>query len=425
MFPYPFNYVPSPLARQVAEDLKRHLATHPEWRDEIRRGKMFGVLVAEDRNGEKRTLFAFSGTLGGQNVQPGFVPPVFDLVKSDYFQKEEAEISAMDAGKERKERSINLQNWLFQQFIFLNAKGESKGLPDIFADAGRTPPSGTGECCAPRLLQEAYRNGWTPLDMAEFWMGDSPQDELREEGRFYPACRSRCKPILEFMLQGLEVAENPLLKRNRAMADKLKILFETPDFVIVDKPGGMLSVPGKDDLPSVLSEMKKRYPNATGPMICHRLDMDTSGLMVVALNEAAYKELQRKFIAHEVRKTYVALLEKPMPVGEKGRVKLPMCPNPYDRPRQIVSEEYGKKSDTIYEVVGEKNGHAVVKFQPLTGRTHQLRVHAAYVNGLHNPIVGDNLYGTPGERLCLHAAELEFTFRDEKMQFESTPDFEA
>ena len=425
MFPYPFLYTPSEACRKAAESLKKHLARHTEWHDEIQRGKMFGVMIAEEENGRQHTFFAFSGTLDGKNVQDGFVPPVFDLMTSDYFQREEAEISSMPLGGERKKRSIALQNWLFQQFVFLNAKGEEKGLPEIFDEIGRTPPSGTGECCAPRLLQEVYRRHLTPVDMAEFWQGDSPHDELREHNHFYPSCRSRCKPLLDFMLQGVEVAENPLLQRNREMAEKMKILVETPDFVVVDKPGGMLAVPGKDDLPSVLSEVKKHFPHATGPMICHRLDMDTGGLMIVALNELTYKDLQQKFIRHEVRKIYVALLEKPMKIGEKGHVRLPICPNPYDRPRQIVSEEYGKKSDTIYEVLGEKNGHALVKFEPLTGRTHQLRVHAAHAEGLHNPIVGDNLYGHSGERLCLHATRLELTFHDKKWEFESLPEFDA
>lgn len=302
--------------------------------------------------------------------------------------------------QERHERSIALQQWLFQQFTFLNAKGQRKNLTDLF---DVTPPSGAGECCAPRLLQAAYKEGLQPLCMAEFWVGDSPRDELRQEGHFYPACNSRCKPILGHMLQGLKVEENPLLAQGE---QQLEVVFQNEEMAIVAKPHGMLSVPGKDNLPSVQSIVREMFPKATGPMIVHRLDMDTSGLMVIALTDEMYHKLQDDFRYHRIQKTYRALLERELPVGQQGEIRLPLRPDVMDRPRQMVDYQHGKTAVTYYKVIGNTEGHALVELQPHTGRTHQLRVHCAHPDGLNNPIVGDRLYGTPSEHLCLQAYKL-------------------
>ena len=307
---------------------------------------------------------------------------------------------------EREERSQALQKWLFRQVELLNALGQRKNLLDIFSP--HIPPSGAGDCCAPKLLQYAYANGLQPLCMAEFWVGASPVGEIRTEGHYYPACRSKCLPILNHMLQGLQVDENPLLDSHLELASHLRILWQDAGMVVMSKPAGMLSVPGKDDLPSVWSVMKSRFPDATGPMIVHRLDMDTSGLMVVALTEENYRHLQTLFAEHKVEKTYVALLQKPMTVGQQGTISLPLRPDYTDRPRQMVDFDHGRQAVTNYRVVDNTDGHALVMLRPLTGRTHQLRVHCAHSQGLNNPILGDRLYGMPASRLMLHACRLRF-----------------
>lgn len=309
--------------------------------------------------------------------------------------------------QERHDRSISLQQWLFQQFSFLSAKGQSKNLLELFHNI--TPPSGAGECCAPRLLQAAYKEGLKPLCMAEFWVGDSPRDELRQEGHFYPACNSRCKPLLTHMLQGLSVEENPLLHLEK---QDLTVVFQDDQIAVVVKPHGMLSVPGKEDLPNVQSIVRELFPQASGPMIVHRLDMDTCGLMVIALTDEVYHRLQEDFRRHKVQKTYRALLEKEMPVGQQGEIRLPLRPDVMDRPRQMVDFQHGRTAITYYKVLDNMCGHALVELHPQTGRTHQLRVHCAHPDGLNNPIVGDRLYGTPARRLCLQAYQLIINGRE-------------
>lgn len=407
---YPFCYEPHPLCRIAAEEVKREVGRHAEWETEISEGKMLGVLVVEGG-----FLAAFSGTLCRRSTLPYFVPPVFDL-HGTYFEEEEARISLLPKGEERIRRSQNLQQWLFEQYHLLNGKGESASLLKIFAD--KVPPAGAGDCCAPKLLQYAYLHGLHPLCMGEFWMGRSPKGEIREEGHFYPACQHKCKPILTWMLKGLDVEENPLKKDYDSLTEQLRIVFQSPDFIVVDKPSGMLSVPGKEDLPSLQEIIQERYPQYATPIIVHRLDMDTSGLMFLALNEETYKDLQQQFIHHEIKKRYSALLEHPMTIGDKGVIDLPICPNPYDRPRQIVHEEYGRRSITRYEVVDNIDGHALVHFWPETGRTHQLRVHAAHSMGLNNPILGDRLYGNGVGRLRLQADRLAFALKGESYLFE-------
>lgn len=430
-FTYPHCYTPHPLCILAAEEVKKYLAAHPEWHEEISKGKMFGVLVCENTNKERGFLAAFSGTLDRKTQHAYFVPPVYDLMEEgSYFKKEEAEISQInkqleesdsdELRTERKTRSIALQRWLFSQYHLLSAEGKEADIPTLFQTV--TPPSGTGDCCAPKLLQHAYKAHLHPLCMAEFWMGNSPKDEIRTEGNFYPACSAKCKPLLAHMLQGLDVEQNPLLK---TITEELSILYEDPTIVVVNKPSGMLAVPGKDPLPSVQEEIRQRYPHARGPLIVHRLDMDTSGLMVLALTEEAYHHLQNQFLRHEVQKRYVALLESTMPIGRKGRIDLPICPDITDRPRQMVNYEYGKRSITEYEVVDNIEGHALLHLWPHTGRTHQLRVHMAHNLGLGSPIVGDRLYGHAGRRLMLHAEELSFTHPEtgESLTFHCAPDF--
>ena len=324
---------------------------------------------------------------------------------------------------ERKERSAALQRKLFEQFRMLNAQGEVKDLYTIFEQTvQKVPPAGAGECALPKLLQYAYLHQLKPLAMAEFWWGDSPKNEIRYHGYYYPSCKGKCEPILQHMLQGLEVDENPLLNLVHE-EEELEIVFEDEWLLVVNKPAGMLSVPGKaEDRDSVYHRLKKKYPEATGPMIVHRLDMATSGLLLVAKTKKVHQDLQAQFANRSIKKRYVAVLDGIVLSERTGRIELPLCLNPLDRPRQIVSKEYGKEAITEYKIISESEKiidesersineprkYTRIVFYPLTGRTHQLRVHAAHPEGLGCPILGDELYGKKADRLYLHAEYIEF-----------------
>ena len=311
--------------------------------------------------------------------------------------------------QERKTRSAALQLWLFKQFDMFNAKGEHKDLCEIFKDTPQgLPPAGAGECALPRLLQYAYLYGLQPLAMGEFWCGMSPKDEIRHDGYFYPSCKGKCEPILRHMLVGLDVEPNPLAE-DLFKDTPLKILYEDEWIVAVEKPSGMLSVPGKNDLDSVQQRLRLMYPDATGPLVVHRLDMATSGILLAAKDKDVHARLQSQFETRSISKEYIAILDG-VPSQEFGIIDLPICLNPLDRPRQMVDFENGKSAITEYKVECIKDGRAKVIFKPHTGRTHQLRVHSAHVSGLGCPISGDELYGNPDSapRLCLHAARLVF-----------------
>lgn len=316
-----------------------------------------------------------------------------------------AEIEGWKA--ERRNRSAALQQKLFACFRLRNARGEEKDLCRIFEESGqKIPPAGAGECAAPKLLQYAFLHEMQPLAMAEFWWGRPPRNEIRRQGCFYPACKNKCGPILAYMLQGLEVESDPLggFEEEEMVPE---ILYEDEWLLVAGKPAGMLSVPGKSARPSVYSYMRARYPEASGPLLVHRLDMATSGLLLIAKNKEVHRLLQLQFRDRIVKKQYIALLEGNVR-ADKGTVDLPLCPDPTDRPRQMVSREYGKAAITRYEVLARRDGYTLVAFYPLTGRTHQLRVHASHPAGLDAPIVGDELYGKKADRLYLHAARLEF-----------------
>lgn len=310
--------------------------------------------------------------------------------------------------QERKTRSAALQQKLFEQFRMLNAKGEVKDLCELFKDTPQgTPPAGTGECALPKMLQYAYQHRLKPLAMGEFWCGKSPKEEVRHEGHFYPSCKGKCAPILKHMLIGLQVAKNPLAE-NVHKDTEPKIVYEDEWLLVVNKPAGMLSVPGKEALNSVYQFLHERYPEATGPMLVHRLDMATSGLLLAAKDKDTHQVLQALFSGRQIKKRYTAILSGTVS-SDEGVISLPLCPNLHDRPRQMVSFEHGKPAVTRYKVLERKNGKTLIAFYPLTGRTHQLRVHAAHQQGLSCPIVGDELYGKRADRLYLHAAELSFT----------------
>lgn len=405
-FTYPFCYTPAPDIVAAAHRIISYLDSS----NLIKEGKMLGVLKVENQDGTVDYLYGFSGTVGGRATLPGFVPPIFDLTEPEgFFRRREAEISAMPPGPERKAASAELQAWIFDQYKVSNARGETLSIREVFARRGLVPPGGTGDCAAPKLLQYAYTHGLTPLAMGEFWYGASPASEVREQGRFYPSCTGKCGPLLSFMLEGLDVAPNPLDREYTAAAEP-RILHEDADILVVSKPAGMLAVPGRTRAKSLLEWLRERFGEVHS---CHRLDMDTSGVMVFARSLEAQAELERQFAEREVQKNYRARLvagNGPFAHARRGTIALPLAPDWYDRPRQMVDDANGKLAVTEYEVLEElPDGELEVRFVPRTGRTHQLRVHAAHERGLGRPIKGDRLYGSPdGDRLFLHAETLRF-----------------
>ncbi len=537
----PFEYVPDRECDEAfrklsvrIDELKR--SERPEdvgFCKELEAGKMLGVLIAVDSNGNRHTLYAFSGQLGETGFSfPGFVGPVFDYLQPDgYFKTNEAHISrqnieiaqfeadvlnrlqadykqlkektdieiaafrekcrlstsarkakresgvtdeaelaemtrqsqfekaelnrlkkrialklaplAEDLKKgeahleelkeERRACSENLQNWLFTNFKVLNSLGESKNLSDIFAEtAMRIPPSGAGECCAPKLLQAAYMQGWHPEAIAEYWYGQPKGGEVRKHGNHYPACRGKCLPVLSWMLKGLTVEPALNCENMSALHPEPEVIYENEWFCVVNKPSGMLSVPGKGAALSVQQWLEKRYGTESGVRMAHRLDQDTSGLIIATFGSFPLKTMQALFATRGVRKTYIAELDgdfEARGTPRKGQIKLPLSPDWLDRPRQRVDYEAGKEAVTDYEFLIIRDGRSRIMFHPLTGRTHQLRVHAASENGLSMPIAGDRLYGNrqhnDNSRLLLHAQKIEFTFpMDERHYcFESEPPF--
>ena len=377
-------------------------------------GKMFGVLVCKEANGQECRLAAFSAKLDGSYNHEGFVPPVFEM-------------TTPPVGTSKAE-SQRLQRLLFAEYRFVNGKGETRNLLDLFAgekpivpaeewfsssradqlSSTALPPSGAGECCAPKLLQYALTHGLKPFALAEFWIGAPSRTEVRREGVFYAPCAGKCVPILRHVLQGIEVDPTPAMQQSEALCRQIEVLYEDDCLTVVNKPAGLLSVPGKGEEPSVISHLSQpgEYLQAA-----HRLDQDTSGLLVLAKTQEVYTQLQAYFQRRNILKRYEAVIQPigNQPLPEEGVIDLPLLPNPYDRPRQMVNRAHGKQAVTRYHVREVRaDGTVLVDFHPLTGRTHQLRVHAAHPEGLNAPIVGDRLYGTSGERLMLHAAEIRF-----------------
>ncbi len=322
----------------------------------------------------------------------------------------------------RKAMSEALQERIFRLFVVSNARGERRDLVEVFKPLGTLPPAGAGECCAPRLLNYAFTNHLLPVCMAEFWWGASPVGEVRHHGHFYPACRSKCKPILDFMLQGLDVEDNPL---EQPMGDAgLDIIYDDQWLTVVNKPSGMLTVPGKALEDSLLTRYQAAHPEATGPIVVHRLDQETSGLVLFAKDKASHKALQQQFENHTISKRYIALLDGVVQQDE-GVIDLPIRPDVDDRPRQRVDHEHGKPAVTRYRVLERRGQVTRIELEPLTGRTHQLRVHASHPLGLNCPIVGDRLYGTASSRLMLHAQSITFTHpaTGRELSVEAPPEF--
>ena len=307
---------------------------------------------------------------------------------------------------ERHRRSAALQQRLFDSYQLLSARGQTCSLYEVFRREGRIPPGGAGECAAPKLLQYAYLHQLRPVAMGEFWWGRSPQGEVRHHGHFYPSCKSKCEPILRFMLDGLAVEPNPLVCPSRT-GQSLTVVYEDEWLLAVGKPAGLLSVDGTMGLPSVESELREMSGGKMLWRVVHRLDQDTSGLLLVAKDAEALRRMQAMFAGREVMKEYEALLDG-QPRQDAGYIDLPLAPDWDDRPRQMVDREHGKPAQTGFRVLTRGSGWARVRFEPLSGRTHQIRLHAAHSDGLGAPIRGDRLYGYPADRLYLHAARLVF-----------------
>jgi tRNA pseudouridine32 synthase/23S rRNA pseudouridine746 synthase len=521
-FDFPFYYRPHKLARLAAEELQAYLKTQKDWFHDFGMrpdsapkacGKMFGVLVVRNAQGELGYLKAFSGKMAETNVLDPFVPPVFDtLVEGDFFKTGEAELNvinrrleALQADPEleqieqalkahqlaaekhlaeqrafnkmakqqrdkrrkaakakldekayqlleqelkaesthysyqlkklkqaleeeeaillskiepyrreiaqlkeaRKKKSAGLQVQIFKEFQFLNAHHERESLYTIFKNTlNENPPAGAGDCAAPKLLHFAYQHQLQPICMAEFWWGRPPRNEVRKHQQFYTSCRGKCEPILGHMLQGLKVQENPMLQQSEGPKE-IPVVYEDEHLVVINKPAEFLSVPGKTVTDSVYTRMKEKYPEASGPLIVHRLDMSTSGILLIPKSRAAHKNLQAQFKRRSIKKKYLALLEGDLG-GEEGLINLPLRVDLDDRPRQLVCYDYGKAAVTKWKVLERRAGETLVQFEPITGRTHQLRVHAAHADGLGIAIKGDDLYGNPADRLYLHAAEIRF-----------------
>ncbi|MBO3117388.1 RNA pseudouridine synthase [Winogradskyella sp. DF17] len=315
---------------------------------------------------------------------------------------------------QRKKLSAQLQRELHQSYSFLNAEGEHKDLLNIFKTQ---PPAAAGECAAPKLFQFAYKNELKPLAMAEFWWGASPKSQIRKHKQFYPACRSKCEPILGHMMEGLVVEPNPIFEF-KSIKRRLDIVYEDNYLLVINKPEEVLSVPGKTIKESVLTQLRAYLPDAKGPILVHRLDMSTSGLLIAVKNEKTYKNIQKQFINRSIKKRYVAILDGEIPTTE-GCIDLPLRVDLDNRPTQLVCYDYGKPAITKYKIIEVSEGKTRVYFYPITGRTHQLRVHAAHQLGLNAPIIGDDLYGKKGKRLHLHAEQITFEHpvKKEKVTF--------
>jgi tRNA pseudouridine32 synthase/23S rRNA pseudouridine746 synthase len=314
----------------------------------------------------------------------------------------EYEQKIADLKAQRAAHSADLQRRIFERYTFLNAAGQTENVLNLFVDS---PPAGAGECAAPKLLQYAYLNAYRPICMAEFWWGMAPDSEVRIHGHFYPSCKSKCEPILGHMLKGLHVDENPITAIHPAQP--LDIIYEDDWIVAINKAPEYLSVPGKNPMPNSLDDLKKKYPHADGPLLVHRLDMSTSGIMLAAKSKLMHQRLQRQFVLRKVQKEYVAVLVG-VPALKEGEIKLPLRVDLDDRPRQLVCNEHGSFAHTKYKVLGVQNNETRIALFPHTGRTHQLRVHAAHHLGLNCPMKGDDLYGQKADRLYLHAAKIGF-----------------
>lgn len=382
-----------------------HSAALRKWRD----------TMAANRTARRREREEHPEKADELNLQSQFEKAELKRLRTRFANEEEAlrrrigahEAATQELRVERRRRSNILQRWLFSRMRLHCADGKRVSVWDIFQTAGRgIPPSGAGECAAPKLLNYAFANGMTPISMAEFWIGKSPGGEIRIAGQFYPACQTKCGPLLERMLRGVNVARNPL-RQDLTDGGSVRIIAEDKWLLVADKPAGLMTVSDDERQDTLMRRIKAMRPEIDEPGYTHRLDMATSGIVVIAKDKATHKAMQQLFATRQVSKTYVAVVEG-VPEAKSGTIRLPLIPNVDDRPRQMVDFVRGKEAISHYEVIETSSGRSRLLFHPTTGRTHQLRLHAAHPLGLGCPIVGDNLYGTMGRRLLLHSAKIEF-----------------
>ncbi|ENO8415841.1 RNA pseudouridine synthase [Vibrio mimicus] len=408
---------------QAEQALEQQRVLMAEQRQNRKQQREQAELLSEQ---ERAVLFA---TLAEESV---FQKRQLQFIKQEWEQRIATEESLLNAKlaiieqlkQERKQRSAALQKKLFTGYRFANIAGVEKNLVELFSvTKNPLPPAGSGECAAPKLLHYAFQHQLKPIALAEFWWGRSPKSEIRQHKKFYPACQSKCQPILAHMLQGMELDDNPLLS-NPAADKEISIVYQDEAIVVVNKPAEFLSVPGVHVHDSVLTRLQAQFSEAEGVFALHRLDMSTSGLLVFALTRRANKHLQKQFITRAVQKRYVAMLDGTL-ADAQGEIELPLCGDLDDRPRQKVCWQQGKSALTHWETIAVEQGRTRVYLYPHTGRTHQLRVHCAHHLGLNCPIVGDDLYGTQEQRLHLHAEKLSFShpYTKQPMTFEVAADF--
>ena len=407
------------------------------------RGQMFGVLECADGSGNTVVLKAFSCQYNGEWLVDGWVPPILDVAGfhrlSDPVDREIKTLDRLIAAEKnpeliqrRKALSQELMKQIHALYLLTNFRGETKPLTEVFQGG---IPTGAGDCCAPKLLNYAAKNGLTPLGLSEFYWGKENRSGTRKHGEFYPACAEKCQPILGFMLCGAGEWKSGRQEEWEAghpqstiQTSTLPIIHCDDEFVIVVKPSGLLAVPGKgeENQDCVVARIKALYPNCIEQPAVHRLDMDTSGLMVLALTADMHRELSLQFHDRKTEKRYIALLDGVVP-GNEGIIELPFRLDVENRPYQIYDPVDGKTGITHWKKLSSENGRTRIEFRPVTGRTHQLRVHAASEHGLGVPILGDRLYGsgTAAGQLKLHASFLSFTHprTGERLEFRSDPPF--
>lgn len=401
--------LPSLKAKELAKELKASIeksgfidfsAQNPSISSETlykTSGRMFGILVCENDNGEEIILRSFSGQIEGSYIIKGYVPPClskndFKKIVDKYDDIIHQLTKRIDNGEENLvEERKELSNKSFQEILSLYKFHTIFKNTFSFDDINITPPTGTGDCAAPKLLNYAFKNGLHPLSLAEIFIGKS-KDKI--DGNFYAPCTEKCSLILKHMLS-------------------LDIIYADEDLIVINKPSGLLSVPGRgeDKFDSAMTRVRQLFPNSPVNPSVHRLDMDTSGVLIFALNENAQRNLSMQFENRKVKKIYEALLTGLIKEKE-GSVKLYQRLDVDNRPYQIIDNVNGKEAITEYKRLGveilEGEKTSRVEFYPLTGRTHQLRVAAKY--GICAPIISDRLYGKEisGQRLALHAKSITF-----------------
>lgn len=396
---------------------------------------MLGALVCKAQDGKEVTLLANSGnakaikTSGPAEIDGEiiFVPSIVSAAEIERALSEnDREIhgltekinkrkSAGDFSDSADKDLRNLRERLCLESLekvhalynFHCIDGKIRSLKEICAEynKGKFPPTGTGDCCAPKLLDYAFSHGLEALSLAEIKL---PQKNKALPDNLVPPCDERCGILLPAMLG-------------------LRILYRDDAICVVNKQAGLLSVPGRteDKKDCAESRLKRLFGEKVeiAQSAAHRLDMETSGVMILAFTKDARRNLSRQFEEKTIEKEYIALLDGVLPkkgIAARGQMELFFRLDIENRPHQIWDKENGKSAVTEWEILGVERHLSPdgglrnvtrVLFRPRTGRTHQLRLASSDSHGFGVPIVGDSLYGrsSDGERLMLHARKITFT----------------